>query len=94
MGSTSNALDKGGDNFKKLYIIQMLQKEIEMDRLALDSISLFIPMEWNYEGFIDTYGLPVFVDKIQSKDRWFEITTGVIEHWQNEVEGLKEIKML
>ena len=31
-----------------------------MDRLAQDSISLFIPMEWNYEGYIDSYGYPVF----------------------------------
>ena len=38
MGSTSNALDKGGDNFKKLYKIQMLQKETEMDRQARDYI--------------------------------------------------------
>jgi len=48
-------------------------------------------MEWNYEGFIDTYGLPVFVrteGKIKGADG-YEITTGVIEHWQNEVEGLK-----
>ena len=22
--------------------------------------SLFIPMEWNYEGYIDSYGFPVF----------------------------------
>ena len=32
MGSTSNALDKGGDNFKKLYNAQMLLKETEMDK--------------------------------------------------------------
>ena len=60
MGSTSNALDKGGNNFKKLYKTQMLLKETAMDRLAQDLYSLFIPMEWNYEGFIDSYGLPVF----------------------------------
>jgi len=52
---------------------------------------LFIPMEWNYEGFIDTYGLPVFVrskNTVKGVDG-YEITTGVIEHWENEVEGLK-----
>jgi hypothetical protein len=48
-------------------------------------------MEWNYEGFIDTYGLPVFVrNKTAVKGiDGYEITTGVIEHWENEVEGLK-----
>jgi len=48
-------------------------------------------MEWNYEGFIDIYGLPVFVrgeNTVKGVDG-FEITTGVIEHWENEVEGLK-----
>jgi hypothetical protein len=48
-------------------------------------------MEWNYEGFIDTYGLPVFVRNkttVKGVDG-YEITTGVIEHWENEVEGLK-----
>jgi hypothetical protein len=61
MGSTSNALDKGGNNFKKLYTqIQTLEKEIEMDKHLRACILLFIPMEWNYEGFMDTFGLPVF----------------------------------
>ena len=41
-------------------MIQMSQKETPMDRLVQDSIVLFIPMEWNYEGYIDSYGLPVF----------------------------------
>ena len=39
---------------------QTLQKETPMDRLVRDYIALFIPMEWNYEGYIDSYGLPVF----------------------------------
>jgi len=48
-------------------------------------------MEWNYEGFIDMHGLPVFDtpdEKVKGIDgQW--IDTGVIEYWQNEVEGLK-----
>jgi len=48
-------------------------------------------MEWNYEGFIDSYGLPVFNTP---KDKTVgphgdEIDQGVVEHWNNEVEGLK-----
>ena len=39
---------------------QTLHKETPMDRLAQDLYSLFIPMEWNYEGYIDSYGFPVF----------------------------------
>ena len=60
MGSTSNALDKGGDNFKKLYNESDVTKRNRNGQTSQDSIVLFIPMEWNYEGFIDSYGLPVF----------------------------------
>ena len=91
MGSTSNALDKGGDNFKKLYYNSEVTKRNRNGQTASGLYSLFIPMEWNYEGFIDTYGHPVFVrgqDNIKGADG-YEITTGVIEHWENEVEGLK-----
>ena len=48
-------------------------------------------MEWNYEGFIDSHGLPVFDSpKDAVKDAQGDlITTGVIEHWENEVDGLR-----
>ena len=59
MGSTSNALDKGGGNFKKLYEDSCLLKEMLMDRLKAGLYCLFIPMEWNFEGYIDRYGMPV-----------------------------------
>ena len=91
MGSTSNALDKGGENFKKLYYASDVTKRNRNGQTSSGLYSLFIPMEWNYEGFIDAYGLPVF-DKPKDvvKDAQGElITVGVIEHWENEVEGLK-----
>ena len=92
MGSTSNALDKGGDNFKKLYYASDANKRNRNGQTSSGLYSLFIPMEWNYEGFIDTYGLPVFIRNktaVKGVDG-YEITTGVIEHWENEVEGLKD----
>jgi hypothetical protein len=49
-------------------------------------------MEWNYEGYIDSYGYPVF-DTPQKKvfgPHGTPIKLGVIEYWENEVEGLKE----
>ena len=91
MGSTSNALDKGGNNFKKLYYASDVTKRNRNGQTTSGLYSLFIPMEWNYEGFIDTYGLPVFVRSettVKGVDG-YEITTGVIDHWENEVEGLK-----
>ena len=92
MGSTSNALDKGGDNFRKLYYASDVTKRNRNGQTSSGLYSLFIPMEWNYEGFIDAYGVPVFDEpKEPIKDPQGElITTGVIEHWENEVDGLKD----
>jgi len=91
MGSTSNALDKGGDNFKKLYYNSDVTKRNRNGQTSSGLYSLFIPMEWNYEGFMDSFGLPVFTtpkNKILGIDD-IPIEIGVIEHWENEVEGLK-----
>ena len=91
MGSTSNALDKGGNNFKKLYYNSDVTKRNRNGQTSSGLYSLFVPMEWNYEGFMDSYGLPVFIreeNTIKGVDG-YDITTGVIEHWENEVEGLK-----
>ena len=91
MGSTSNALDKGGENFKKLYYNSDVTKRNANGQTSSGLYSLFIPMEWSYEGFIDTYGLPVFhtPEKPIKGIDGNEIEIGVIEHWQNEVDGLK-----
>ncbi len=91
MGSTSNSLDKGGKNFKKLYYESDVTKRNRNGQTSSGLYSLFIPMEWNYEGFIDTYGFPVFETPeqiVQGIDNE-EIDVGVIQHWENEVEGLK-----
>jgi len=91
MGSTSNALAKGGENFKKLYYDSDVTKRNRNGQTSSGLYSLFIPMEWNYEGFIDTYGIPVFdtpEKPVKAADGSL-IEYGVIEHWQNEVDGLK-----
>ena len=91
MGSTSNSLDKGGDNFKKLYYDSDVTKRNRNGQTKSGLYSLFIPMEWNYEGFIDGFGLPVFTNPdndIVGPDGEL-IDVGVIDHWQNEAEGLK-----
>ena len=91
MGSTSNALDKGGDNFKKLYRDSDVTKRNRNGQTSSGLYSLFIPMEWNYEGFIDSYGLPVFeTPETEVVGPYGDfIDVGVLEHWQNEVDGLK-----
>ena len=91
MGSTCNSLDKGGDNFKKLYNNSDVTKRNKNGQTNSGLYSFFIPMEWNYEGFIDEYGIPVF--ETPQKEIYGPygdiIDLGVIEHWQNEADGLK-----
>jgi len=93
MGSTSNALDKGGDNFKKLYNDSDVTRRNRNGQTKSGLYSLFVPMEWNYEGFIDEYGIPVFNsggnDERLGPDGEL-IDVGVIDHWENEAEGLKD----
>ena len=91
MGSTSNALDKGGRNYKKLYYDSDVTKRNRNGQTSSGLYSLFIPMEWNYEGYIDSYGYPVFdtpKQEVEGIDGQ-KIEIGVIEHWENEVDGLK-----
>ena len=91
MGSTSNALDKGGDNFKKLYRDSNVTERNANGQTKSGMYSLFIPMEWNMEGFIDKHGMPVFrkpqraVEGIDGMD----IDVGVLDYWENEVDSLK-----
>ena len=92
MGSTSNSLDKGGDNFKKLYRDSNVTKRNKNGQTKSGLYSLFIPMEWNYEGFMDRYGIPLFntpENPVQDMHGDY-IDIGVINHWENEVEGLKK----
>lgn len=91
MGSTSNALDKGGDNFKKLYNDSDVNSRNRNGQTKSGLYSLFIPMEWNYEGFIDEYGQPVFNSPdhdVHGPDGEL-IDYGIIDHWNNEADGLK-----
>ena len=92
MGSTSNALDKGGRNYKKLYDDSNVTRRNRNGQTSSGLYSLFIPMEWNYEGYIDSYGLPVFETPTEKKKGpdGHPIEIGVIEHWENEVDGLKD----
>ena len=92
MGSTSNALDKGGANYKKLYYDSDVTRRNANGQTRSGLYSLFIPMEWNYEGYIDSFGFPVFntPKKPIEGTHGQQIDLGVIDYWQNEVNGLKE----
>ena len=92
MGSTSNALDKGGENYKKLYYDSDVRKRNANGQTKSGLYSLFIEMGYNYEGYIDEFGHAVLEDPIEpvasaQEGEW--ITNGVITNWQNEVDSLK-----
>ena len=90
MGSTSNALDKGGNNFKKLFYDSDTFKRNQNGQTKSGLYNLFIPMEWNMEGFIDKYGMPVLKGKdlnVVGIDNE-PISIGAIDYWENEVESL------
>ena len=91
MGSTSNALDKGGRNFKSLFEDSDCMNRNSNGQTKSGLYNLFVPMEWNMEGFIDVYGMPVFktpAKPIKGIDGEM-ITQGAIDYWKNEVESLK-----
>ena len=91
MGSTSNALSKGGENYKRLYEDSRVITRNANGQTKSGLYALFIPMEWNMEGFIDIYGMPVFrkpMDKVKGVDGLW-ITNGAIDYWEAEVESLK-----
>lgn len=91
MGSTSNSLDKGGDNFKKLYYDSDINNRSGNGQTRSGLYSLFIPMEWNLEGFIDRFGMPVMrtpKTPVIGVDGEM-ISKGAIDYWEDEVESLK-----
>ena len=91
MGSTSNALSKGGQNYKDLYEDSRPNTRNANGQTKSGLYSLFIPMEWNMEGFIDRYGMPV-LRKPSTPIRGVDdalIVNGAIDYWEAEVESLK-----
>ena len=91
MGSTSNSLSKGGQNYKEIYEDSVVTNRNANGQTKSGLYALFIPMEWNMEGFIDRYGMPVFKTPevpITGVDEGI-ISMGAIDYWQNEVDSLK-----
>ena len=91
MGSTSNALSKGGQNYKDIYEDSNIKVRNANGQTKSGLYALFVPMEWNMEGFIDRYGHPVFRkpdEPVMGVDgNW--ITNGAIDYWEAEVDSLK-----
>ena len=91
MGSTSNALSKGGQNYKDIYEDSNVKYRNANGQTKSGLYALFVPMEWNMEGFIDIYGHPVFkkpAAPIKGVDGNL-IKNGAIDYWDAEVDSLK-----
>jgi len=91
MGSTSNALSKGGQNYKDIYEDSNGKVRNANGQTKSGLYALFVPMERNMEGFIDRYGHPVFRkpdEPVMGVDgNW--IINGAIDYWEAEVDSLK-----
>ena len=91
MGSTSNALSKGGQNYKDMFEDSDVSKRNANGQTKSGLYSLFIPMEWNMEGFIDQHGMPVFNKPeypIKGVDGGL-IRNGAVDYWNAEVDSLR-----
>ena len=97
MGSTAGALRKGGEEFRVIYEGSDL-REVErngIEQTPYGLYSLFIPMEWNFEGTFDKYGHSIFEDpetpvlryggKEDNKRHY--IKKGSLSIWKAEYEG-------
>ena len=92
MGSTSNALDKGGENFKNLYYGSDLRsiKRNAVGQTPTGMYAFFINALWNMEGFFDKWGWPVIEtpeEPILGIDGG-TIDIGSREYWDAEYNGL------
>ena len=94
MGSTCNKQSEGGAEFKELYYSSDLRKvgRNKNGQTPGGMYSLFIPMEWNFEGKFDRFGYPIFNVKkgeIALNEKGRPVKMGVIKSWENEIDGLK-----
>lgn len=91
MGSTCNSQNRGGSGFKNIYQDSKANKRNKNGQTKSGLYALFIPMEWNLEGFIDMYGMPVVrtpKEPMMGIDGE-EIKIGAIDFWEAEVDSLK-----
>jgi len=84
-------MDKGGSGYKVLYNDSDPRKRSQNGQTKSGLYGLFIPMEWNFEGFIDEHGWPV-LEKPEEPIKGIDggwISNSVVDYWENEVQSLK-----
>lgn len=92
MGSTVNPLDKGGSQYKSIFDGSDVTKRSENGQTKSGLYGLFIPMEYNMEGYIDRYGFPVIetpktpIEGIDGED----IIESAVDFWEKEAKSLSD----
>lgn len=92
MGSTVNALKKGGQNFKDIAHDSNPKEKRNGNGQTKSGLYLFfIPMEDNFEGHIDEFGFPVYHDPVEPiiGEGGDLVTEGSIDYWERECQGLR-----
>jgi hypothetical protein len=91
VGSTVNPMDKGGEEYKKLWEDSDPERRNQNGRTTSGLYRIFVPAYDALEGFFDVYGNPVVEtpeDPVDGLDG-APITVGAKEYLKNERESLK-----
>mgnify|MGYP003668841131 CR=1 FL=1 len=92
MGTTANAQDSGGEEYKDIYYSSDVTKRDQNGQTISGLYSLFIPAFDNLEGFIDIYGYSVITSPkvpIMGIDE-FEVEIGSKEYLSNRRKALAD----
>jgi hypothetical protein len=91
VGSTVNPMDKGGNEYKKLWINSNPEERNSNGRTTSGLYRIFIPAYEALEGFFDKYGNPVIKDPESSVEGidGEDIVIGAKTYLKNERNGLK-----
>lgn len=92
VGSTVNALKKGGQEFKDVYDLSDPLDRTENDRTKSGLYNIFIPTQYCLEGFFDEYGFSIVDDpeKPITTDMGDKTSIGASTYLENDIEALKD----
>ena len=92
VGSTVNAMKKGGKEFKTVFTNSDPLVRTGNDQTKSGLYALFISAEYALEGYIDSYGFSVAHDPVKAvlNDSGEMIDYGAHTHLDNTLEGLKD----
>lgn len=92
VGSTVNALKKGGKEFKKVYYQSDPTERNKNGQTASGLYKLFIPAQYCIEGYFDKYGFSIVDDPIEPIENEYGelVSIGANTYLDNELDGLRE----